>query len=132
VKDPYITKLIREGLKARVFTKDGTNYEPEIGTAQGGILSPLLSNIYLHEFDIYINKIIDEYTTNGKPRRNPAIEKYYKSKSKSDIYRLRIPYLDPKDKNNIKIKYIRYADDFVIGITGDRELALEIKVKIAN
>lgn len=132
ITDPNILKLIREGLKAKVFTKDKTTYEPELGTPQGGILSPLLSNIYLHEFDNYINKLIDEYTTNDRPRRNPAIEKYYKSKSKTDIYRLRIPYYDPMDRNNIKIKYIRYADDFIIGVTGNRELAMDIKKRIAG
>lgn len=132
ITDPNILKLIREGLKAKVFAKDKTTYEPELGTPQGGILSPLLSNIYLDVFDKYINNLIGEYTTNSKPRRNPAIEKYYKSKSKKDIYRLKIPYYDPKDRNNIKIKYIRYADDFVIGITGNRELAAEIKGKIAE
>lgn len=132
VSDPKINKLIKDGLRAKVFMKDDKYYEPEIGTPQGGLLSPLLSNIYLHEFDMFINQLIEEYTTNSKPRRNPAIEKYYKSGAKSEIYRLKIPYLDPKDKKNIKIKYTRYADDFIIGITGDRELAMVIKGKIAD
>lgn len=131
VTDPNVLKLIRDGLKAEVFTKDKKSYEPELGTPQGGILSPLLSNIYLHEFDMYINELMSEHNTNAKPRRNPAIEKYYKTDAKKDIYRLKIPYYDPMDRNNIKIKYIRYADDFVIGITGSRELAAVIKDKIA-
>lgn len=131
VTDPNILKLIREGLKAKVFTKDGKSYEPELGTPQGGILSPLLSNIYLHEFDVYMDKLMSEYNTNAKPRRNPAIEKYYKTGAKKDIYRLKIPYYDPMDGNNVKIKYIRYADDFVIGVTGSRELATVIRNKVA-
>lgn len=133
VTDPLINKLIREGLKAKVFTKDTLTYQPELGTPQGGILSPLLSNIYLNEFDRYVNSLIEEYTTtSSKPRRNPAIEKYYKTKMKKDIYRLRIPYHDPKDKNNIKLKYIRYADDFLIGVTGDRKMAEAVRERIGE
>lgn len=131
VTDPLIIKLIREGLKAKVFTKDNVTYQPELGTPQGGILSPLLSNIYLDLFDKYMNNLINEYkATSGKPRRNPAIEKYYKARTKSEIYRLQIPYYDPKDKRNIKLSYIRYADDFLIGVTGDRILAKEIRERI--
>lgn len=130
--DPVICDLIRKGLKAKVFTQNNTSYTPELGTPQGGILSPLLSNIYLHEFDNYIKEIVNEYAKNSsKPRRNPAIEKYYKSKLKKDIYRLKIPYYDPKDRNNLRVKYIRYADDFLIGVTGDRKMAEMLKDKIA-
>ena len=132
VTDPVIIKLIRKGLKAKVFPKDSISYVPELGTPQGGILSPLLSNIYLDEFDKYMYSFMEEFTTTEKPRRNPAIEKYYKSKSKKDIYRLKIPYYDPKDKNYIKVKYIRYADDFLIGVNGDRKLAETIRERIGN
>lgn len=132
VTDPLICQLIRTGLKAKVFTKDKTQYVPELGTPQGGILSPLLSNIYLHEFDNYIASITDEYEkTSSKPRRNPAIEKYYKSKLKKEIYRLKIPYYDPKDTKHLKVSYIRYADDFLIGVTGGRKMAEELREKVA-
>lgn len=132
VTDPIICDLIRKGLKAKVFTRNNTQYVPELGTPQGGILSPLLSNIYLHEFDNYIEGIMEEYAkTSSKPRRNPAIEKYYKNKQKSDIYRLRIPYYDPKDSKHLKVKYVRYADDFLIGVTGGRKMAEMLKDNIA-
>jgi retron-type reverse transcriptase len=133
VTDPMICDLIRKGLKAKVFTQGNGHYTPELGTPQGGILSPLLSNVYLHEFDIYINSIMEEYAkTSAKPRRNSAIEKYYKNKQKSEIYRLRIPYYDPKDKNNLRVKYVRYADDFLVGVTGGREMAEKLRDKIAE
>ena len=132
VTDPKICQLIRTGLKAKVFTKDKKEYVPELGTPQGGILSPLLSNIYLHEFDKYIANIIDEYAkTSCKPRRNPAIEKYYKNKLKSEIYRLRIPYYDPKDVKHLKVSYVRYADDFLIGVTGSRKMADKLRNEAA-
>lgn len=133
VKDKIILKLIRTGLKAKVFDRQNKYYEPEVGTPQGGILSPLLSNIYLDKFDKYMEELIAEFNTKeSKPKRNPAIEKLYKNKNKSEIYKTRVPYLHPKDTGHIRVKYIRYADDFVIAINGSRELAYIIKSKIAE
>ena len=60
VKDKKITGLIRTGLKAKIFTTEGTEITPELGTPQGGILSPLLSNIYLHELDLFMESKMEE------------------------------------------------------------------------
>jgi hypothetical protein len=47
-----------------------------IGTLQGGIVFPLLFNIYMFKFDKYINtKIIPLYTTNNKKKRNPEYQR---------------------------------------------------------
>jgi retron-type reverse transcriptase len=61
IKDHTILRLIRTGLKAKVFQKDQTYYKPEVGTTQGGILSPLLSNIYLNELDKYMDELCKQY-----------------------------------------------------------------------
>lgn len=50
ITDPKVLKLIRRWLKAGVM-EDGRVSEPERGTPQGGVISPLLSNIYLGELD---------------------------------------------------------------------------------
>lgn len=50
VRDPKVLSLIHRWLKAGII-EEGKVTEPECGTPQGGVLSPLLSNIYLHEFD---------------------------------------------------------------------------------
>jgi len=51
IKDPLVLKLIREGLKCKIFESYCEAKIQEPGTPPGGILSPLLSNIYLDAFD---------------------------------------------------------------------------------
>lgn len=50
ITDPYVIKLIREWLRAGIVFQGNTSY-PEQGTPQGGVISPLLANIYLNELD---------------------------------------------------------------------------------
>ena len=65
IADPYILKLIREWLRAGVVF-DGRKEYPEEGTPQGGVISPLLSNIYLNELDsIWVRKGMDQREGNN-------------------------------------------------------------------
>ena len=52
INDRRVLKLIRKWLKSGVLD-GGLVHETDVGTPQGGVISPLLANIYLHEFDIY-------------------------------------------------------------------------------
>ena len=135
VKDKKITGLIREGLKAKIFTTEGTEVTPKLGTPQGGILSLLLSNIYLHELDLFMQSKTEEWEDISKgtrrKRNQKALNMLIKGK-KSENYRRRTPYYDPKDTGYIKVRYIRYADDFLVGITGSREMAREIREEIGK
>lgn len=56
----------------------GVKYNTFTGVPQGGIVSPILSNIYLHEFDSYVLSLIDKYSSKGRliSKVNPAIVKY--------------------------------------------------------
>ena len=139
IQDPTILRLIRTGLKAKVFQKHPGTYNPEVGTphplADGGVLSPLLSNIYLNELDQYMAKISEEYQGNIKPanrKKNPLANKLLRSGRKAEYYRLRIPSKLPNPIDNRNCKYIRYADDFVIGVLGSHEMAIEIRDKVKN
>ena len=135
VQDPTILKLIRTGLKAKVFQKEGTVLIPELGTPQGGILSPLLSNIYLDELDKYMEELCVQYQGNvssSNRKRNPEALKLLRSGRKSEYYRLRIPSRIHNENGYRNCKYIRYADDFVIGVLGPRSMAVEIRDKIKD
>lgn len=133
IQDPTILKLIRTGLRAKVFQKDQFSYIPEVGTPQGGILSPLLSNIYLNELDQFMDNICSQYQGDVKPsnrKKNPVANKLLRHGNKSEYHKLRIPSRIPNEIGYRNCKYIRYADDFVIGILGPRTMAVEIREKV--
>lgn len=115
------------------------------GTPQGSILSPLLSNIVLHELDTFMDKLKNRFET-GKIR---AKNKEY-AKIQSKIQRLQskapgspeikklvvlrrtMPSVDTHDPNFKRIIYLRYADDFVVLIIGTSDEANMIKGQIAD
>lgn len=133
IKDPLILNLFKTGLKAKVFNNDKTVYIPEIGTPQGGILSPLLSNIYLHELDLFLEKLSIEYKGSVKSnnrKHNPLALKLFRQGLKTHNYRVRIPSRIQNDINDRNCKFVRYADDFLVGVLGPRSMAVEIRDKI--
>lgn len=135
IQDPTILKLIRTGLKAKVFQKEGTVFVPELGTPQGGILSPLLSNIYLDELDKYMEELCAQYQGSVRPsnrKKNPEALKLLRSGQKSEYYRLRIPSRKHNEIGYRNCKYIRYADDFLIGVLGPHSMAIEIRDKVKD
>jgi hypothetical protein len=72
----------------------------------------------------------------GNRKKNPVANKLLRSGQKTEYYRLRIPSRSgSRISNEIgyrNCKYIRYADDFVIGILGPRYLAIEIRDKVKD
>ena len=133
IGDPKILKLIKSGLKARIFLKDGETFIPKLGTPQGGILSPLLSNIYLHELDKFMEELAKKYDAqrgSARKKRNPVALKLLNQNKKSELYAKRISFYVHDDNQYVKVRYIRYADDFIVGVTGSRGLAVQIRQQI--
>ena len=157
IKDNRFIELIRKMLKAGKFGKDFVYGKTYSGTPQGGVLSPLLANIYLNEFDQFIEKkILPQWNSNNERERNPKYKEiskkieYAEKKLKREHCRtpreeviaelkvlrkqLRsIPSTERISKSKYRrLSYTRYADDWIIGFTGTFNEAKQIKEDIRN
>lgn len=133
--------LIKRALKTP-FKENDQLVWPKVGTFQGSSLSPLLCNIYLHEMDLYVEDLKKSF---DKGKRRRKLKEYrsiqYKLERKnldsSELKSLRIMQRglkskDPLDPSFRRLCYIRYADDFVIGIIGTREECVKIREDLGN
>ncbi|MDV3166185.1 MAG: reverse transcriptase domain-containing protein ['Waltheria sp.' little leaf phytoplasma] len=105
---------------------EGIKYESLSGSPQGGIISPLLANVYLHYIDLKMEELIKE----GKSikKSNPEYQKAWKTHQHHELGFDREINLNPKPR----VKYIRYADDFIIGIKGEYNHAERIKDQVTQ
>ncbi|MDO8060290.1 reverse transcriptase domain-containing protein, partial [Candidatus Phytoplasma citri] len=125
IRKNKVLSTINKWLKAG-FMKDGIKYESLSGSPQGGIISPLLANVYLHYIDLRMGELIKE----GKPIRQDNPE-YKKAWLKNQHHKLgvdRYINLNPKTR----VEYIRYADDFIIGVKGEYDKAEGIKNQVTQ
>ena len=119
IQDTKLLQVISAMLKAPVKLEDGTIEHPTKGTPQGGILSPLLANIVLNELDEWLFTQWEGFARN----RVTGIKTRYSKNGTRDISH----ELRALRRTNIKeIKFVRYADDFVI-FTKSRQTAMRIK-----
>ena len=142
IHDGRFLNLIRLGLEAGVV-EDWKYERTHSGTPQGGVLSPLLANIYLNELDTFIEQTLIPRYTKGK-RRQENVEyrnltyKIKKARQMGDLdlvkrleqERRQMPSQDVNDPNFRRLHYIRYADDFLLGFTGSKAEAEQIKAEI--
>ena len=114
------------------------------GCPQGGVASPILSNIYLHKLDQYVETVLIPQYTKGKGRRiNPSYKKlkdrlaYARKRGSRDKARQlrqelrQLPSGDPRDPGYRRLRYSRYADDHLLGFTGPKAEAERIKDQLA-
>lgn len=142
IRDQRFWKLLKGMLKAG-YLEEWTYHKTYSGVPQGGICSPIMSNIFLNELDHFVeNELIPEYTKGCIRARNPEYRQLSKRMRKAkkagdiDAYkrlqkkRRQIPSKHPHDPNYRRLKYCRYADDWLLGFTGPKTEAMEIKERI--
>ena len=114
------------------------------GVPQGGTASPILSNIYLHKLDMFVEQVlIPEYTRGRLRHRSLAYRKVERDLAKArragdraaarslrrELFSL--PSQDPDDPGYRRLRYLRYADDHLLGFTGPKAEAQQIKQRLA-
>lgn len=132
--------LIKNSIKTG-FVEKGEFHKSNLGIFQGNVTSPILNNIYLHEFDAFMASLCNSFYKGKSRRKSPVYRKLqYEMEKLSDVSKIKklrrkfweVDSKDPLDPNFRRVYYTRYVDDFVIGIVGSRKDAVEVQEKIRN
>lgn len=134
IKDQQVTDLLWKFLRAGTVI-DNKYQKTTIGIPQGAIISPILSNIYLHSFDMYLDKLKEELDTKKTSEPNPEyINAKSKLRSKKGADKKKgykeLRKIKSTIRTGFKLYYIRYADGWLIGIWGSKKDATKIHKKI--
>lgn len=154
ISDERFLRLIRKFLNAGYVEvwKYNKTYS---GTPQGGIVSPILANIYLDKFDKYIKEYAAKFRKGDRRSINPDYWRLNNKKNrlkqklqktsdeqmrKSYLYEiaqlskqmLSIPHKDAMDADFRRLQYVRYADDFLISVIGSKSECETIKADITQ
>ena len=127
------------------YLEDWEYHETLSGVPQGGVVSPILSNIYLHKLDEFVEQeLIPQYTRGARRKANPEYnrmtDRLRSARKRGDRAEARdlekqlrtLPSADPMDPGYRRLKYIRYADDHILGFIGPKAEAEEIKARLAR
>lgn len=157
IADQRFIALIRGMLKAG-YMENWRFHRTLSGTPQGGVVSPLLANIYLHELDEWMQARMAAFNKGEKRRRTPEykncrsrlsklrrrVEEHRASEnpdptviaslldeiSRQSAENRTIPATDSFDPNYRRLRYCRYADDFLIGVIGSKAEARQIMEEV--
>jgi group II intron reverse transcriptase/maturase len=143
IHDNRFLRLIRSMLAAG-YMEDWQFHGTLSGTPQGGVVSPLLSNIYLGKLDEYVEKELIPQYTRGRHRKanreyGRLADRRWIARQRGDREQARelarqmrgLPSKDPTDPGYRRLRYIRYADDHLLGFAGPKAEAEEIRARLA-
>ena len=144
ILDNRFLRLMRNMLQAG-YLEDWVWNATLSGVPQGGVVSPVMSNIYLHRLDKFVETVLIPEYTRGRIRKQDthyarvraARDRAHKRGDRASARELRkqlrgMPSGDPRDPGFRRLHYARYADDTLLGFTGPKAEAEEIKQRLAE
>ncbi len=144
IHDNRFLRLIKHLLQAG-YLEEWRYHTTLSGAPQGGIVSPISSNIYLNQLDHFVEThLIPQYTQGCKRKDNPAYRRIayqmsvarkkgeYQKAQKLLRLAQQLPSRDPNDPNYRRLRSIRYADDMLLGFAGTRAEAEQIKGQLGS
>jgi group II intron reverse transcriptase/maturase len=144
IHDGRFLRLMRELLQAG-YLEEWKYHTTLSGAPQGGIVSPTLSNIYLSKLDTYVeNVLIPMYTKGARRKKNREYDNLlcqayrlrkrgqYTEAAKARKAAQKLPSVDLNDADYRRLKYVRYADDWLLGLIGTKEDAEQIKEQVKD
>ena len=160
IDDKRIIHIIRQMLKAG-YAQDWKYNATWSGTPQGGVISPILANIYLHELDTFMEDMICQFNKGERRKDNPDYKKLCRQMviTNRKLRELRQKFKEGKPLNDARkeilcerreiqkkmrvinsrlhvdseyrrLRYVRYADDFIIGVIGTRKEAESVMLQV--
>ena len=160
IDDKRIIHIIRQMLKAG-YAQDWKYNATWSATPQGGVISPILANIYLHELDTFMEDMICQFNKGERRKDNPDYKKLCRQMviTNRKLRELRQKFKEGKPLNDARkeilcerreiqkkmrvinsrlhvdseyrrLRYVRYADDFIIGVIGTRKEAESIMLQV--
>lgn len=144
IVDNRFLALVRNMLQAG-YLEDWIYNATYSGAPQGGVASPILSNIYLDKMDEYVETVLMPQYTRGAARTNNRTysrlkEQLRRARRVGDPDQIRqltaelrrLPSRDTNDPGYRRLRYIRYADDALLGFAGPKAEALQIKDQLID
>jgi group II intron reverse transcriptase/maturase len=144
IHDSRLLRLVSQMLRAG-YLEDWVWNATLSGAPQGGVLSPCLSNIYLDRLDKFVETVlIPAYTQGVRRKQNPEYDRIrrqlYRARDQGDHAAVRalrrqqrrLPRCDPRDPGYRRLRYVRYADDILLGFAGPKVEAEEIKRRLTQ
>lgn len=151
IKDSKFLNIIRQFLKVG-YVENWKHNKTYSGTPQGGICSPILANIYLHELDMKFEEIKQRF---DKPRSALKTHEYWEVDTemkkisywidhtedrnerqqlieRHKLLKKQLRNIPCKPMDNKKLTFVRYADDWLVGICGNKRECEELKAEIAE
>nr|AOC61469.1 putative reverse transcriptase and intron maturase [Rhexinema sarcinoideum] len=155
IDDPRFIRLIWKLLGCGTFSEKDLKGS-QTGVPQGSVVSPILANIYYHELDEFVQGLIEQYTTPETSKKKQKSSTYKSLEYRISKIHKEMKTFKPQSRERqklaktlkslrkerfkvegqklkvIRIEYVRYADDWMIGVAGDSSLTFQIKKEVGT